>query len=290
MSQRKAIDIDFGTAYSCVAVFRNDNVEIIPNEYGKRTTPSYVAFTQNRRLIGDDAKNPTITKHKNTIFDIKRLIGQNFRDSIIQKNLKFWPFELVDHFNKPLILLEYDNQKKLFTVEEISAMILKKMKNIAENYLGEKLTDAVITIPATFNRSQRQIVKDAASIAGLNVLRLVSEPVATTTAFCIETNISHAEQKILVFDMGANHTNVSFVISEEKIFEVKSACGNMQLGGEDFVNRMIIHFMKQIQQKYNKDLSQNKRIIRRLRTVCEEAKVNFVIIYITNSHFFPFFS
>ena len=288
MSQRKAIDIDFGTAYSCVAVFRNDNVEIIPNEYGKRTTPSYVAFTQNRRLIGDDAKNPTITKHKNTIFDIKRLIGQNFRDSIIQKNLKFWPFELVDHFNKPLILLEYDNQKKLFTVEEISAMILKKMKNIAENYLGEKLTDAVITIPATFNRSQRQIVKDAASIAGLNVLRLVSEPVTTTMAFCIETNISHAEQKILVFDMGANHTNASFVISEEKIFEVKSACGNMQLGGENFVNRMIIHFMKQIQQKYNKDLSQNKRIIRRLRTVCEEAKVNFVIIYITNSYFFFF--
>lgn len=270
---KRAIGIDLGTAYSCVAVFQNGKVTIISDEHDKRTTPSYVTFRKDRRLVGDEAKYQAAAYPKNTIFNVKRLIGRKYDDPIVQSNLKHWPFQLGDDLGKPKIIVEYQNQIKLFTPEEISALILRKMKQIAENYLGEKVTDAVITVPATFNDSQRQATKDAGTVAGLNVLRIISEPVAAAMAYGFHKQISD-ERKILIFDLGGGTTNVSVVTIEEGIFEVKSTSGNVLIGGEDFDNRMVTHFLEEIQRKHNRDLSQNKRAIQQLRTACEKAKVN----------------
>jgi L1 cell adhesion molecule like protein len=274
----RAIGIDLGTGYSCVAVCQHGKVEVIPNEQGNRTTPSYVAFTDNGRLIGNGAKSQVANNPNNTIFHTKRLIGHKFDDPTVQADMKHWPFKVVNYDGKPKILVEYKNQAKLFTPEEISAMILTKMKGIAEAYLGEIVTEAVITVPASFNDSQRQATKDAGTIAGLNVLRIINEPTAAAIAYGLDKKIS-AARNILVFDLGDGSFDVSVLNIEEGIFEVKSVAGNTHLGGQDFNNRMVVHFVQEFKRKNNKDLSQNKRALQRLRTACESAKVNSLFLF-----------
>jgi heat shock protein 1/8 len=274
---RRAIGIDLGTAYSCVAVWQDGKVEIIPNEQGDRTTPSYVAFTDDGRLIGNAAKNQAPINPNNTIFHAKRLIGRKFYDQTVQDDMKHWPFKVINDVGKLKILVKYKNETKLFTPEEISAMILAKMKEIAETYLGTKISEAVVTVPATFNDSQRQATKDAGIIAGLNVLRIVSEPIAAAIAYGLDKKTS-GERSILIFDLGGGTINVSVLKIEEGIFEVKSTAGDTHLGGEDFDNRLVTHFIQEFERKYHKDLSQNQRAIRRLRTACERAKVNSFLI------------
>jgi L1 cell adhesion molecule like protein len=270
---RTAIGIDLGTGYSCVAVFQHGKAEIIPNEEGDRTTPSYVAFTDNGRLIGNTAKYQVAYNPTNTIFHTKRLIGHKFDDPTVQADMKHWPFKVVNDVGKPKILVEYKNETKLLTPEEISAMILTKMKGIAEAYLGKKVTDAVITVPASFNDSQRQATKDAGTIAGLNVLRIINEPTAAAIAYGLDKKVS-SERNFLIFDLGDGSFDVSVLKIEEGIFEVISVAGNTHLGGQDFDNRMVAHFVEEFKRKNNKDLSQNKRALQRLRTACESVKVN----------------
>ncbi|CAF3606324.1 unnamed protein product [Rotaria sp. Silwood1] len=268
----RAIGIDLGTAYSCVAVFQYGKVEIIPNEQGNRTTPSYVAFTNHGRLIGSAAKSQAYSNPNNTIFNAKRLIGRKFHETTVQADMKHWPFKVINDFGKPKILIEYKNETKLFTPEEISAMILTKMKEIAETYLCKKVTEAVLTVPATFNDSQRQATKDAGVIAGFNILRIITEPIAAAIAYGLDKKTT-GERNILIFDLGGGTFNVSVLKFEEKIFEVTSTAGNIHLGGEDFDNRMVTYFMQEFKRKHDKDLLQNKRAIRRLRTACESAKL-----------------
>ncbi|CAF1478749.1 unnamed protein product [Rotaria sordida] len=203
----------------------------------------------------------------------KRLIGRKFHDPTVQADMKHWPFKITNDVGKPNILVEYKNETKLFTPEEISAMILIKMKKMAETYLGKKVTDAVITVPATFNDSQRQATKDAGVIAGFIILRIINEPIAASIAYGLDKRISSA-RNILVFDLGGGTFNVSVLKIEEGIFEVKSTAGNTHLGGEDFDNQMVAYFMQEFKCKHGKDLLQNKRAIQRLRTACESAKLN----------------
>ncbi|CAF4269171.1 unnamed protein product, partial [Rotaria sordida] len=207
----------------------------------------------------------------NTVFHARRLIGRKFHDPTVQADMKHWPFKITNDVGKPNILVEYKNETKLFTPEEISAMILIKMKKMAETYLGKKVTDAVITVPATFNDSQRQATKDAGVIAGFIILRIINEPIAASIAYGLDKRISSA-RNILVFDLGGGTFNVSVLKIEEGIFEVKSVAGNTHLGGEDFDNQMVAYFMQEFKCKHGKDLLQNKRAIQRLRTACESAK------------------
>ena len=267
----RAIGIDLGTTYSCVGIFQHGKVEIIANDQGNRTTPSYVAFTDSERLIGDAAKNQVAMNPNNTIFDAKRLIGRKFEDATVQADMKHWPFKVISEGGKPKIQVEYKNETKSFTPEEISSMVLTKMKEIAEAYLGKKISEAVITVPAYFNDSQRQATKDAGVISGLNVLRIINEPTAAAIAYGLDKKVS-AERNILIFDLGGGTFDVSVLKIEEGIFEVKSTAGDTHLGGEDFDNRMVTHFVQEFKRKNNKDLSQNKRGLRRLRTACERAK------------------
>ncbi|CAF2479241.1 unnamed protein product [Rotaria sp. Silwood2] len=267
----RAIGIDLGTTYSCVGIFQHGKVEIIANDQGNRTTPSYVAFTDSERLIGDAAKNQVAMNPNNTIFDAKRLIGRKFDDTTVQADMKHWPFKVINEGGKPKIQVEYKNETKSFTPEEISSMVLTKMKEIAEAYLGKKVSEAVITVPAYFNDSQRQATKDAGVISGLNVLRIINEPTAAAIAYGLDKKVS-AERNILIFDLGGGTFDVSVLKIEEGIFEVKSTAGDTHLGGEDFDNRMVSHFVQEFKRKNNKDLSQNKRGLRRLRTACERAK------------------
>jgi heat shock protein 1/8 len=221
---RVAIGIDLGTVCSCVGVLRNGKVEIIANEQGNRTTPSYVAFTDHERLIGDAAKNQAAINPHNTIFDVKRLIGRKFSDSTVQADMKYWPFKVINDAGKPKVLVEYKNETKSFTPEQISSMILIKMKGIAENYLGSNVTEAVITVPANFNDSQRQATKDAGTIAGLNVLRIINEPTAAAIAYGLDKRVT-GERSILIFDLGGGTLNVSILKLGEGIFQVKSTAG-----------------------------------------------------------------
>jgi len=268
-----AVGIDLGTTYSCVGAFLHGKVEIIANDQGNRTTPSYVAFTDTERLIGDAAKNQVALNPNNTVFDAKRLIGREFRDHNVQQDMKHWPFKVVDVGDKPKIMVEFKCEEKTFTPEEISSMVLTKMKETAEQYLGMDIKDAVVTVPAYFNDAQRKATKDAGSISGLNVLRIINEPTAAAIAYGLDKKKSTStDNNVLIFDLGGGTFDVSILNIQGGIFEVKSTAGDTHLGGEDFDNRMVDHFVKEFQRKSKKDLSQNKRAVRRLRTACERAK------------------
>ncbi|MBT6206541.1 MAG: molecular chaperone DnaK [Francisellaceae bacterium] len=272
MTIKKAIGIDLGTTYSAVGVWQNGKVEIIANDQGNRTTPSYVAFNETERLIGDAAKNQASVNAENTVFDAKRLIGRKVNDPKVQQDIKHWPFKVKgDDSNQPLIEVDYKGETKIFRPEEISSMILIKMKEIAESYLGTEVTDAVVTVPAYFNDSQRQATKDAGSIAGLNILRIINEPTAAAIAYGMD-NKSEKEKTVLIFDLGGGTFDVSLLSIDDGIFEVKSTAGDTHLGGEDFDNRLVNHFIQEFKRKHKKDISNNNRALRRLRTSCEKAK------------------
>ena len=247
-------------------------MKIIANDQGNRTTPSYVAFTDTERLIGDPAKNQVAINPNNTIFDAKRLIGRKFEDSTVQADMKHWPFTVVDAGSKPKLQVEYQNETKTFTPEEISAMVLTKMKETAEAYLGCDVKDAVVTVPAYFNDSQRQATKDAGVICGLNVLRIINEPTAAAIAYGLDKKKGAKESNVLIFDLGGGTFDVSILTIEEGIFEMKSTAGDTHLGGEDFDNRMVDHFVNEFKRKHKKDMKGNKRALRLLRTACERAK------------------
>merc|ERR1712158_146119 len=272
MGKRVAVGIDLGTTYSCVGVFQHGKVEIIANDQGNRTTPSYVAFTDTERLIGDAAKNQVAMNPNNTIFDAKRLVGRKFNDSTVQSDRKHWPFQVVDENGLPRLRVEHQSEEKTFTPEEISSMVLVKMKETAEAYLGSSVTEAVITVPAYFNDSQRQATKDAGVIAGLKVLRIINEPTAAAIAYGLDKKKGEGECNVLIFDLGGGTFDVSILSIEDGIFEVKSTAGDTHLGGEDFDNRMVDHFVNEFKRKHKKDLTGNKRALRRLRTACERAK------------------
>lgn len=266
-----AVGIDLGTTYSCVGVFRDDRIEIIANDQGNRTTPSFVAFTDTERLIGDAAKNQVAMNPHNTVFDAKRLIGRRFADAEVQADMKHWPFKVVDKAGKPVIEVEFKGEIKQFTPEEISSMVLTKMRETAESYLGGTVNNAVITVPAYFNDSQRQATKDAGLIAGLNVLRIINEPTAAAIAYGLDKK-TEGERNVLIFDLGGGTFDVSLLTIEEGIFEVKATAGDTHLGGEDFDNRLVNHFVNEFKRKHKKDLATNARALRRLRTACERAK------------------
>ncbi|KAK2563006.1 Heat shock cognate 71 kDa protein [Acropora cervicornis] len=266
-----AVGIDLGTTYSCVGVFQHGKVEIIANDQGNRTTPSYVAFNDTERLIGDSAKNQVALNPSNTVFDAKRLIGRKFDEESVQSDMKHWPFKVVSEGGRPKIRVDHKGETKTFFAEEISSMVLTKMKETAEAYLGEKVTDAVVTVPAYFNDSQRQATKDAGIIAGLNVLRIINEPTAAAIAYGLDKK-KGGESNVLIFDLGGGTFDVSVLTIDDGIFEVKATRGDTHLGGEDFDNRMVDYFKKEFKKKHKKDISDNKRAMRRLRTACERAK------------------
>ena len=269
----KAIGIDLGTTYSCVGVWENDHVEIIANDQGNRTTPSYVSFNENERLIGDAAKSMVSSNPFNTVFDAKRLIGKKLNDQKVQEDMKHFTYKVVDKSGKPYIKVNYLNEEKTFSPEEISAMILTKMKAVAESYLGSSVTDAVITVPAYFNDSQRQATKDAGTIAGLNVLRIINEPTAAAIAYGLDKKGgSNGERNVLIFDCGGGTFDVSILSIDDSVFEVQATAGDTHLGGEDFDTRMVEHFMSEFKKKHKVDLSDNKKALRKLRTASEKAK------------------
>ncbi len=266
-----AIGIDLGTTYSCVGVWRDNRCEIIANDQGNRTTPSYVAFSNDERIIGDGAKNQAAMNPTNTVYDAKRLIGRDYKDKIVQQEVKGFPFTVnEDDSGKPVIEVEYKDETKSFHPEEISAMVLTKMKETAEAYLGEDVKDAVVTVPAYFNDGQRQATKDAGQIAGLNVLRIINEPTAAAIAYGLDNQSN--EQNVLIFDMGGGTFDVSLLNIDDGIFEVRATAGNGHLGGEDFDNLLMKHFMDEFKRKNRVDMSDNKRSVRRLKTACEKAK------------------
>ena len=266
-----AIGIDLGTTYSCVGVWQNDRVEIITNDQGNRTTPSYVAFNDNERLIGDSAKNQASMNPTNTIYDAKRLIGRKYDESSVQEDIKLWPFKVLDDNGKPKLEVKYMNETKSFHPEEISAMILSKLKESAEAYLNTTVTDAVVTVPAYFNDSQRQATKDAGAIAGLNIIRIINEPTAAAMAYGLNTG-SKNEKNVLIYDIGGGTFDVSLLNIDDGIFEVIATSGDCHLGGEDFDNRLVNHFIQEFKRKNRKDLSNNPRSVKRLKVACERLK------------------
>jgi len=275
MAEGASVGIDLGTTYSCVGVWQQDRVEIIANDQGNRTTPSYVAFNDTERLVGDAAKNQTAMNPINTVFDAKRLIGRKFQDTAVQEDIKHWPFKVkAGADQKPMIEVQYKGETKDFQPEQISSMILVKMKETAEAFLGKDVKNAVVTVPAYFNDSQRQATKDAGVIAGLNVLRIINEPTAAAIAYGLDkkTTSGSAERNVMIFDLGGGTFDVSLLTIEEGIFEVKATAGDTHLGGEDFDNRLVNHFVTEFKRKNKKDITGNARALRRLRTACERAK------------------
>ncbi|KAL1827817.1 hypothetical protein ACET3Z_006229 [Daucus carota] len=271
-----AVGIDLGTTYSCIGVWQHGQVEIIANDQGNRTTPSCIAFTDTERFIGDAAKNQAALNPVNTIFDAKRLIGRRFADSTVQSDINLWPFKVIcDPANKPKIVVNYRGEDKQFSPEELSSMVLIKMKEIGEEYLGQKVKNAVVTVPAHFNDSQRQATKDAATIAGLNVLRILVEPTAAAVAYGLGQKLtsSLAEEKIvLIFDLGGGTFDASLLKVKKNNIKVLATAGNTHLGGEDFDNRLLHHFVEEFKRKHREDISRNSKSLRRLRSACEKAK------------------
>ncbi|KAL3155344.1 Luminal-binding protein 3 [Trebouxia sp. C0009 RCD-2024] len=264
------IGIDLGTTYSCVGVYKNGNVEIITNDQGNRITPSYVAFTEEERLIGDAAKNQATSNPKRTIYDVKRLIGRNFKDKEVQRDAKMVSYDVVDKKGKPNVQVEIGGEKKTFSPEEISAMILGKMKETAEAYLGKPVKHAVVTVPAYFNDAQRQATKDAGVIAGLTVERIINEPTAAAIAYGLDKK--GGEHNILVFDLGGGTFDVSILTIDNGVFEVVSTAGDTHLGGEDFDHRVMDYFIKLIKKKHHVDISKDGRALQKLRREAERAK------------------
>jgi len=266
------IGIDLGTTYSCVGIYKNGRVEIIANDEGNRITPSYVAFTPEtgERLIGDAAKNQLTANPENTIFDVKRLIGREFNDKTVQNDLKLWPFKVNNKNNKPYVQVNVGNEKKEFSPEEVSAMVLTKMKQIAESYLGKEVKDAVVTVPAYFNDAQRQATKDAGAIAGLNVVRIINEPTAAAIAYGLDK--TDGERNVLVFDLGGGTFDVSLLTIDNGVFEVLATNGDTHLGGEDFDQRTMEYFIKLYKTKTGKDIRKDNRAVQKLRREVEKAK------------------
>jgi len=265
------IGIDLGTTYSCVGVFKNGRVEIIANDQGNRITPSYVAFTaEGERLIGDAAKNQLTTNPENTVFDAKRLIGREWTDSAVQHDLKYFPFKVLEKQSKPHVKVDTSAGEKVFSAEEISSMVLIKMKEVAEAYLGKKVTHAVVTVPAYFNDAQRQATKDAGTIAGLHVMRIINEPTAAAIAYGMDKK--EGEKNVLVFDLGGGTFDVSLLTIDNGVFEVVSTNGDTHLGGEDFDQRVMEHFIKLYKKKKGKDLRKDNRAVQKLRREVEKAK------------------
>ncbi|PGH10069.1 hsp75-like protein [Blastomyces parvus] len=267
-----AIGIDLGTTYSCVANYEGNNVEIIANEQGSFTTPSFVSFTDEERLIGEAAKNQAAMNPANTVFDIKRLIGRRFDDPIVKKDVESWPFKVIDQGGNPLVQVQYLGETKTFSPQEISSMVLMKMKEVAETKLAKKISKAVVTVPAYFNDNQRQATKDAGAIAGLNVLRIINEPTAAAIAYGLGSGRSEKERNVLIYDLGGGTFDVSLLNIQGGVFTVKATAGDTHLGGQDFDTNLLDHFKKEFQRKTKKDLSGDPRALRRLRTACERAK------------------
>jgi L1 cell adhesion molecule like protein len=267
-----AIGIDLGTTYSCVANYEGTNVEIIANEQGSFTTPSFVSFTDKERLIGESAKNQAAMNPRNTIFDIKRLIGRRFDDPTVKKDIESWPFKVIDQEGSPMVEVEYLGEAKIFSPQEVSSMVLTKMKEVAEVKLGKKVVKAVITVPAYFNDNQRQATKDAGAIAGLNVLRIINEPTAAAIAYGLGAGKSSKERNVLIYDLGGGTFDVSLLNIQGGVFTVKATAGDTHLGGQDFDTNLLEHFKKEFQRKTKKDMSNDPRALRRLRTACERAK------------------
>jgi heat shock protein 1/8 len=267
-----AIGIDLGTTNSCVAIYRNGGVEVIANDQGDRTTPSYVSFTDSDRLVGTAAKYKSNSNPTNTVFDAKRLIGRNFSETVVQDDMRLWPFKVTpDKNDKPLINVEYKGEEKQYYAEQISAMVLTKMKETAETFLGEVVTNAVVTVPAYFNDSQRQATKDAGAIAGLNVLRIINEPTAAAIAYGLNKN-TNEERNVLVYDLGGGTLDCSLLTIDDGVFEVKATAGNNHLGGEEFDNALVNHCLKEFMRVHKKDLKSNSRALLRLKSACEKAK------------------
>ncbi|TDZ40231.1 Ribosome-associated molecular chaperone SSB1 [Colletotrichum spinosum] len=267
-----AIGIDLGTTYSCVATYEGSNVEIIANEQGSFTTPSFVSFTDKERLIGEAAKNQAAMNPVNTVFDVKRLIGRRFDDPTVKKDIESWPFKVVDEGGNPKVQVQYLGETKTFSPQEVSSMVLLKMKEIAETKIGKKVEKAVITVPAYFNDNQRQATKDAGAIAGLNVLRIINEPTAAAIAYGLGAGKSGKERNVLIYDLGGGTFDVSLLNIQGGVFTVKATAGDTHLGGQDFDTNLLDHCKKDFQRKTKKDLSGDPRALRRLRTACERAK------------------
>jgi L1 cell adhesion molecule like protein len=274
MTSKHVIGIDLGTTYSCVGVWQNDRVEIIASDSGNRTVPSMVSFTDTERLIGDAAKSMAATYPNSTVFDAKRMIGREFSDANLQKDAKHFPFGVIDDGKgRPQILVETKEGQKKFYPEEVSAMVLQKMKAIAESYLGTSVKDAVVTVPAYFNDTQRQATKDAGVIAGLNIVRIINEPTAAAIAYGLDKK-AVGEQNVLIFDLGGGTFDVSLLTIDDGVFEVRATAGDTHLGGEDFDNLVVDWCKDEFKKKTKLDISSNSRAMRRLRTSCERAKRN----------------
>merc|ERR1712159_252439 len=264
------IGIDLGTTYSCVGVYKNGRVEIIPNDQGNRITPSYVAFDGEERFIGDAAKNQAALNPTNTVFDVKRLIGRKFGDDTVQKDIKLLPFDIKSKDGKPYVEVEVKGERKMYAPEEISAMILEKMRDVAESYIGKKVANAVVTVPAYFNDAQRQATKDAGTISSLNVMRIINEPTAAAIAYGLDKK--GGEKNILVFDLGGGTFDVTVLTIDNGVFEVVATNGDTHLGGEDFDQRVMEYMMKIFKRKHKKDMSKDKRAIQKLRREVERTK------------------